>query len=117
MLRGSNETRDRDTMNETNIERPQVPPGEPKLILPFLAPFYAVARDLSYPLMRITLGGLMLFHAFTSGKLLWMFGPNPQVSTKTTSSKYGVQARNVSPAVCTLPLVLGALMSPSPENT
>ena len=56
-------------MNETNIERPQVPPGEPKLVLPFLAPFYAVARDLSYPLMRITLGGLMLFHAFTSGKL------------------------------------------------
>lgn len=45
------------------------PPGEPKLILPFLAPIYDVVRDLSWPLMRATLGGLMLFHAFISGKL------------------------------------------------
>ena len=56
-------------MNETNAARHQVPPGEPKLILPFLAPFYDFARDLSYPLVRLTLGGLMLYHAFSSGKL------------------------------------------------
>ena len=54
-------------MSET--ERNSVPTGEPKLILPFLAPFYNVVRDLSYPLMRSTLGGLMLYHAITSGKL------------------------------------------------
>ena len=56
-------------MNETQTTRYQVPPVEPKLFLPFLAPFYKVARDLSYPLMRLTLGGLMLYHAFSSGKL------------------------------------------------
>jgi putative oxidoreductase len=56
-----------DAMNDVASSR--VPPGEPKLILPFLAPFYNVVRDLSYPLMRSTLGGLMLYHAITSGKL------------------------------------------------
>jgi putative oxidoreductase len=56
-------------MSESNAARSQVPPGEPKLILPFLAPFYNVVRDLSYPLMRFSLGTLLLYHAFTSGKL------------------------------------------------
>src|SRR5918996_283842 len=56
-------------MNENHDVRSRVPPGEPKLILPFLASFYNVVRDLSYPAMRLTLGGLLLFHAFGSGKL------------------------------------------------
>ena len=56
-------------MSETNVAPRQVPPGEPKLVLPFMAPFYDVVRDLSYPLMRCTLGGLLLYHAVTSGKL------------------------------------------------
>jgi len=47
----------------------RAPDSEPRLILPFLAPFYALVRDLSYPLIRLTLGGLMLFHAVISGKL------------------------------------------------
>ena len=57
------------TMNETNAAGSRVPAGEPKLLLPFLAPFYDVVRDLSYPLMRLTLGGLTLYHAYGSGKL------------------------------------------------
>ena len=56
-------------MNETNGAASRVPAGEPKLLLPFLAPFYDVVRDLSYLLMRVTLGGLTLYHAFGSGKL------------------------------------------------
>ena len=56
-------------MSDASAGRGRVPPGEPKLVLPFLAPFYDVVRDLSYPLMRLTLGGLMLYHAYGSGKL------------------------------------------------
>jgi len=56
-------------MGDTNVARSRVPPGEPRLILPFLAPFYDVVRDLSYLLMRVSLGSLVLYHAFTSGKL------------------------------------------------
>jgi putative oxidoreductase len=59
----------RGKMSETNVARSRVPPGEPKLILPFLAPFYDVVRDLSYLLMRVSLGSLVLYHAFASGKL------------------------------------------------
>ncbi len=56
-------------MSDASDSRGRVPPGEPRLLLPFLAPFYDVVRDLSYPLMRLTLGGLMIYHAITSGKL------------------------------------------------
>jgi len=38
------------------------PSGEPQLVIPALAPFYAWARVLSYPLMRITIGGILLVH-------------------------------------------------------
>ena len=54
-------------MTDTGAAR--VPPGEPKLVLPFLAPFYDIVRDLSYLLIRVMLGGLTLFHAYGSGKL------------------------------------------------
>jgi putative oxidoreductase len=40
----------------------EIPDGEPSLIIPALAPFYAWVRDLSYPLMRITVGGILLVH-------------------------------------------------------
>lgn len=36
--------------------------GEPELIFPALAPFYAWVRDLSYPLLRLTVGGILLVH-------------------------------------------------------
>jgi putative oxidoreductase len=36
--------------------------AEPKLLLPFLEPFYAYARDLSWLLIRITVGGTLLAH-------------------------------------------------------
>ena len=35
---------------------------EPDLIIPALAPLYAWVRDLSYPLMRLTVGGILLVH-------------------------------------------------------
>ena|SRR5690349_21426548 len=42
---------------------------EPKPIIPALAGFYGWTRGLYYPFIRLVLGGLMLFHAFISGKL------------------------------------------------
>jgi putative oxidoreductase len=42
---------------------------EPRPIIPPLGPFYAWARDLSYPFIRLVLGGLLIYHAGISGKL------------------------------------------------
>lgn len=36
--------------------------GEPKPIIPALAPFYSHSRDLSYLLVRLTAGGMLLVH-------------------------------------------------------
>ena len=36
--------------------------GEPRPIIPALAPFYAWTRDLSYLLIRVTVGGIFLAH-------------------------------------------------------
>lgn len=41
--------------------------GEPKLLIPALEPFYARARDLSWPIIRLTMGGTLLVHGI--GKL------------------------------------------------
>ena len=43
---------------------------EPKLILPFLRPFYDVVVPLSWPLIRLTVGGTMLAHGY--GRLTGM---------------------------------------------
>jgi putative oxidoreductase len=56
------------------------PAGEPRLIIPALAPFHDRARDLSWLLIRLTVGGTLLVHginklmgpgvaAFASGSL------------------------------------------------
>ncbi|MGH6769417.1 MAG: DoxX family protein [Xanthobacteraceae bacterium] len=39
---------------------PVTPPGEPRLFIPKLEPFYAWVRDLSWPLVRIAAGGTLL---------------------------------------------------------
>jgi|SRR5579863_4344150 len=41
--------------------------AEPRPIIPALASFYGVVRDLSYPLIRATAGGTLLYHGI--GKL------------------------------------------------
>ena len=56
------------------------PAGEPRLVIPALEPFYAWGRDLSWPVIRLTVGGTLLVHginklmgagvaAFASGSL------------------------------------------------
>ena len=39
-----------------------VPAGEPRLIIPPLASFYSHARDLSWLVVRLTAGGMLLVH-------------------------------------------------------
>jgi len=39
---------------------PQIPPTEPRLLVPMLEPFYAWSRDLSWLLVRIATGGILL---------------------------------------------------------
>jgi putative oxidoreductase len=39
---------------------PVTPPGEPRLLFAKLEPFYAWARDLSWPIVRFTVGGVLL---------------------------------------------------------
>lgn len=41
---------------------PVTPAGEPRLIVGSLEPFYAWVRDLSWPLIRIAVGGTLLVH-------------------------------------------------------
>jgi putative oxidoreductase len=41
---------------------PVTPPGEPKLFIGKLEPFYAWVRDLGWPLVRIAVGGTILTH-------------------------------------------------------
>jgi putative oxidoreductase len=36
--------------------------AEPRLLIPALAPFYKFAREISYPLIRVTVGGTLLVH-------------------------------------------------------
>ena len=36
--------------------------AEPQLLIPALAPFYNFAREISYPIIRLTVGGTLLVH-------------------------------------------------------
>lgn len=74
-----------------NTSENRVPPTEPKLILPFLAPFYNWVRDLSWPLIRLVLGGLLLYHAIVSGKLTG--------DTTIVSFAAGLARRGLEPAL------------------
>jgi putative oxidoreductase len=49
----------------TSESRSAFPPGEPKPLIPPLAPFYAYSRDLSYLVIRLTAGGMLLVHGIT----------------------------------------------------
>ena len=46
----------------TTTDTRALPPGEPRPIIAPLAPFYVHARDLSYLVIRLTAGGMLLVH-------------------------------------------------------
>ncbi|HWG07026.1 MAG TPA: DoxX family protein [Beijerinckiaceae bacterium] len=55
------------TTSQSNAAATPASKGEPRPFIPALAPLYAVLRDLSYPLIRITVGATTLTHGW--GKL------------------------------------------------
>jgi putative oxidoreductase len=69
---------------------PQTPVGEPKLIVGRLEPFYAWVRDLSWPIVRIAVGGTLLVHGINK-----VMGP-------TTAAAFGAKSlggRGLEPGV------------------
>jgi putative oxidoreductase len=65
--------------------------AEPRPVFPFLAPFYDWVRDLSWPFMRLVLGGLLIYHAVVSGKLTG--------ATSIAQFAAGLAKRGLEPAV------------------
>jgi putative oxidoreductase len=63
-----------------------VPPGEPKLIIPALAPFYARVRDLSYLLIRLTVGGQLLVHG-----IIKLMGPGVAAFAAGSLARRGIE--------------------------
>jgi putative oxidoreductase len=59
--------------------------AKPKLLLPFLQPFYDLVVPLSWPLIRVTVGGTMLAHGYAR-----LFGP-PLAAAAAEFAKNGYQ--------------------------
>jgi putative oxidoreductase len=67
---------------------PVAPPDEPKLFVPKLEPFYAWVRDLSWPLIRIAVGGTLLTH-----------GANKILNVDVNKFAAGLAARGLEPSL------------------
>ena len=61
--------------------------AEPKPVLPFLAGFYAFARDLSWPIVRLAVGGTMLTH----GWVKVMTGPGIAAFAAGSMARRGIE--------------------------
>jgi putative oxidoreductase len=60
--------------------------AEPRPIIPALTPFYAFARDASYPLIRATIGGTLLVHG-----IIKLMGPPIAVFAQQSMAKRGIE--------------------------
>jgi len=60
--------------------------SEPQPIISALAPFYAFARDISYPLIRATVGGTLLVHGIVK-----IMGPPISVFAQQSMAKRGIE--------------------------
>jgi putative oxidoreductase len=67
---------------------PAQPSSEPRLFIPALAPFYAVVRDLSWLIIRLTVGGVLLIHGIEK-----VIGPG------VTNFAHGLASRGIEPAL------------------
>ena len=83
--------------------------GEPKLLFPGLAGFYAAVSDLWYPMIRIAIGAILFIHGYAKvenvgiGRVATNFVPNyvlpmPNAMMRPVSSRIGNirRLRNVS---------------------
>ncbi len=60
--------------------------AEPRLIIPALAPFYGFAREISYPIIRATVGGTMLYHGIVK-----LMGPPIAAFAQQSMAKRGIE--------------------------
>jgi putative oxidoreductase len=71
----------------TNAAREStVPTGEPRLLIPALAPFYAHARDLSWLIIRLAVGGTLLVHGWNK-----LMGPGVAAFASGSLAKRGIE--------------------------
>ena len=73
-------------MNMRISVQPFIPPGEPQLVFPGLAAFYARIRDLSYLLIRITVGGQLLVHGIAK-----LMGPGVMAFAAGSLARRGIE--------------------------
>ena len=72
---------------QTNAVDRDVPPAsQPKLIFPALAPFHARTRDLSYLLIRLTVGGILLVHGIAK-----LMGPGVAAFAAGSLARRGIE--------------------------
>jgi putative oxidoreductase len=77
------------TTRQTHVETSENQlKSEPRLIFPALAPFYNWARELSWPIIRITVGGTLLVHGISK-----LMGPG------VTAFSGGLAQRGIEPAL------------------
>ena len=62
--------------------------AEPRLLIPALAPFYAWARDISWLVIRLTVGGILLVHGINK-----LMGPG------VSAFAQGLARRGIEPAL------------------
>jgi putative oxidoreductase len=76
--------------------------AEPRLFIPALAPFYNFAREISYPLIRVTVGGTLLVHGINRASI-------PLAQAAEEMGKSGLQPAIVFAAIALINETLGAL--------
>jgi putative oxidoreductase len=77
------------SMNTTTSGARGVPVDEPRPLIPALAPFYAQSRELSYLVIRLTAGGMLLAH-----------GINKLINTTVTAfAANSLARRGIEPAL------------------
>jgi putative oxidoreductase len=63
-----------------------VAPGEPRLLIPALAPFYVHARDLSWLIVRLAVGGTLLVHGWNK-----LMGPGVAAFASGSLARRGIE--------------------------
>jgi putative oxidoreductase len=76
--------------------------AEPRLFIPALAPFYHFAREISYPLIRVTVGGTLLVHGINRATI-------PLTQAAEEMGKNGLQPAIVFAAIALINETLGAV--------
>jgi putative oxidoreductase len=63
-----------------------VPDGEPRLLVPALAPFYGTVRDLGWPIVRLAVGGTLLVHGIAK-----LMGPGVAAFASGSLARRGIE--------------------------